>query len=279
MTGIVLENGALRLTLRPESGGKLSSLVSLAAGEELLAQPPAGHARPLEPGMSFAAGEAAGFDDVFPSMGEDACPGAWPAVPDHGLVWTRAMDARQEGNAVCLSLRSAPWRYEKRVLLEGNAVRMDWRIRNEGDAPACFAWVCHGLWRLEEGMRFFFPEGEAMDVMSPDEPTAVLPERPIAPGTMAKLYLRQPVREGRCGFAWPEKNLRMTMTFDPAQLPYLGFWITNGGWRGDRNFAFEPANALYDTMERARRSGTLNVLAPGGEKRFGLTLTVDGGRP
>ncbi len=65
------------------------------------------------------------------------------------------------------------------------------------------------------------------------------------------------------------------MRYDAQALPYLGFWITNGGYRGERNFAFEPATGYYDTVNCARGRGRLKTLAPGEKLCFSLMLEIE----
>lgn len=272
---MLLRNSVIQAEISREKGGKLTSLIHLPTGEELLAQPAAGRAVMPWPGMPFEQGEAAGMDDVFPSMGEAARPGCWPEISDHGLIWFSAMETKAMDGGISLQLFSAPWRYRKELRLQNSTIEMRWRIRNEGALPASFVWIFHGLWRLEEDMSFFFPAGTAVDVLNPAEPEVPLVTQPIAPGYMRKIYLREPVQEGKCGFAWPSKGLRVTLRFDAKALPYLGFWMTNGGWRGDRNFAFEPATSYYDTMNRASQSGTLVTLASGEEVSFWLKIDLE----
>ena len=116
--------------------------------------------------------------------------------------------------------------------------------------------------------------GEAADVLAPGEPSRPPVTSPVPDGGMAKTYFRRPVPEGRCGCVWPSRGLEMTMLWDSEKLPYLGFWITNGLWRGDRNFAFEPGSSYYDTLSRALESGTLRTLAPEESFTFSIRITV-----
>ena len=274
MGTMMLENQALQVLVLPERGGKLASLRHLPSGAELLAQPTHGSPE-LLPGMPFEKGDAAGFDDVFPSMGEKERPGHWPEVPDHGMVWTQPMQAAQQGNALELRFDRDGWDYRKSVRLEDHSLILSWDIQNDSDTPRPFTWVCHCLWRLDPNMSFSFPDSGMVDVMDPEEKPCAAILCPPAEGSMAKTYTAGPVREGRCGCIWPDSRLRMTMEWDARELPFLGFWITNGGWRGDRNFAFEPCLSYYDTLARSDASNTLRILQPGGRTSFGIRMTIE----
>ena len=44
---------------------------------------------------------------------------------------------------------------------------------------------------------------------------------------------------------------RLTIRFDPTELPALGIWITRGGWNGYHHFAIEPTHAPFDSLADA----------------------------
>ena len=274
MESRILENRFLRVAVLPERGGKLTSFRHIPSETELLAQPPCGLPE-LRPGMLFEEGDAAGFDDVFPSMGEKASAGRWEAVPDHGMVWTMSMQVSREGENLRQQFCARGWDYLKTVRLDGSSLILSWRIRNVSDRAMPYTWVCHCLWQLDEDMRFFGPDTGVVDVMDPKERPCASILQPIGEGSMAKTYTAKPVHEGWCGCVWPRRALRMTMEWDAAKLPYLGFWITNGGWRGDRNFAFEPCVSFYDTLARSSASGTLRIMKPGESTEFGIRILIE----
>ena len=146
MDMIRLDSEALSVTILPERGGKLASIRHAATGSELLAQPPHGYP-PLRPGMPFEQGDASGFDDVFPSMGEDALEGRWREVPDHGIVWTHPMEetSAPEGWRA-FRFCEGEWDYRKMIWLRGDTIDLRWEIVNRRNAEAACGWVCHCLW-------------------------------------------------------------------------------------------------------------------------------------
>ena len=267
MNRIVLENDLLSVEILPERGGKLASIRHRAAGFELLAQPPHGYP-PLQPGMPFHLGDASGFDDVFPSMGPESSEGI--DLPDHGQIWSAPMAAELSDGRLTLRRESElpAYSYEKQVWLEGSAVCLRWRIRNPAARPLPAVWICHCLMRDEEGLRFECPPDalEAVNLI----PGSALGEfgqvhrtdgadydfsRPPRPDSAVKFRFRQPVQEGRCAALYPRSGMRAELEFDPAALPYLSFWMTTGAYRGDRNFAFEPATAPCDALGEGLRNG------------------------
>lgn len=284
---LALESPDLRILIQPSRGGKTASIVHRRSGFELLAQPPQDICLPLRPGMPFGEAEAAGFDDVFPSMGVETLPDSGLVLPDHGSLWTGDMAWESIPNGLQLRLDGTdlPWHYDKKIVLEGDTVHYAYRIT--ADRPMPCLWVCHCLMQLEPDMRFEFPGGTA--VAENLIPGSLLGEagslhtlgqdpydfsRPPAGGCAMKFYLRDPVPEGRCAAVYPGRGLRAEMRFDHHALPYLGFWITTGAYRGDSNFAFEPASGYYDTLECAKRRGALPILTPEEPMTFTLSLRL-----
>jgi len=49
--------------------------------------------------------------------------------------------------------------------------------------------------------------------------------------------------------------------------------VTNGGFRGERNAAWEPSDGYHDSIQTARRNGALPVLEPGEVKTLKLKMT------
>lgn len=284
---LTLTEDAMTLRLLPERGGKAASLQW--RGVELLAQPRGEAYPPLRPDMPFHEGDASGFDDVFPSMGVEELlwQGKRVTLPDHGRLWSRPMTAEAANDRVTLRYTDAmlSFAYEKQVSLTGEAVRFQYAITNRGEAPMPCVWVCHCLLRLEPDCRFIFPqEGGVAENLIPGTALGGAGEchplvgdgydfsRPPVPQSALKFYLQAPVQDAHCAVLYPSQGIQTHLRWDGETLPYLGFWITTGAYRGDCNFAFEPATAYYDTVACAAKHDRLPMLAPGETKRFWMEL-------
>jgi len=64
------------------------------------------------------------------------------------------------------------------------------------------------------------------------------------------------------------------VNFDKDKMPYLGFWITEGGFRGDYNCALEPTNAFYDDIATAKTNKELFYLTPDKPLDFTISLSL-----
>ena len=89
-----------------------------------------------------------------------------------------------------------------------------------------------------------------------------------------KFYICGAVSEGKCGIDYRGKDVQADIEWDNNVLPYLGFWITAGGFRDDYNCAWEPSSGYYDSVSRALRNNAVWELLPQEEKQFDITITV-----
>lgn len=89
---------------------------------------------------------------------------------------------------------------------------------------------------------------------------------------MEKYYVEGMVGEGYCGYLYPVQGMKAEISYDPEKLPYLGFWVTAGAFRGDFNCALEPTTGFYDSIAVAQKNGRCPALAP--DEQMGFTITV-----
>lgn len=252
-------------------------------------------------GDDFSRYDASGLDDAFPSI--NPCepetlaailpPEQVPhsAYPDHGEIWSSSMKNRTLPNRVILSFTSPhfPYFYQKTISLSGEKLLLEYEIRNTGETPFPCLWAFHGLVRYEEDMEFFYssdvqsfenvldspelgPTGEHFFLGDSRYDFTRVP--PKSSRTMVKYYVDQKVKTGFCGYRYPSQGLRCTFRYDPEKLPYLGLWITAGGFRGDYNCALELANGYYDSIPKAAESGSLCFLKKEEPFHFSLELAL-----
>ena len=169
--------------------------------------------------------------------------------------------------------------YEKRLSLENDRLVCLYHIHNPGTEPLPALWVCHCLVHCEPDMRILMPQEvkQAENVFTSDwlgqaeaklnYPKATGPRGAVdlqampADGAL-KYYADAPVQAGHCRYEYPHSGLYAELQYDSRKLPYLGFWATAGGYRGDVNCALEPTNGYYDNIDNARRHNACPVLHP-----------------
>ncbi len=257
--------GDLDVAVVPAWGAKTVSIRHRATGHELLYRRPG-----RTPFRRREFGDwAFGWDDCWPSVDP-----AGPDYPDHGALWRLTGKVRAFSEST-LEVELVPrgdraWRYTKTWTLEGTRLRVGVRIENLSTEPLPSFWTLHALVRAEDDMALVFPAGDKrMTVYGQDFSPRALPP----PGTASKFWLPGEAARGSCGIDYPSLGLAYRLTWDPKDLPYLGYWATNGGYRGERNVAWEPSDGYYDAVETARAQGALPALGPGQAKEFTFTIS------
>jgi galactose mutarotase-like enzyme len=312
LDAVVLDNRSLRLTVVPELGGRIVSLVRKKTGHEYLLQPSDQERayRPRSYGHKFEDYEPCGFDECLPTVAECLYPEEsflQNHLPDHGDVWClpSSIETVAEKIRLTTSLRSLPLRFTKEVQLRENTVRIDYEATNLSHSTVKFLWSAHPLLTVEAGAEIILPR-EVKDVevsWSKDErlgksgdrctwPKAiecsgrmVEINRIVSPtaGTSEKLFTA-PLSEGFCGMFLPRENESITFRFDPRLVPYVGIWICQGGWpiaRADKQFtvALEPCNGRPDSLEEAIGRNECPTVAAYGTMRWWMEIEVKGGPP
>lgn len=295
-----LESDRARVVVLPRISGKIASLVDLASGDELLWRNPDRPYREPTYGAGWTEYDMSGWEDCLPTVAAASYP-EWPwqgvRFPEHGEVWAVPWEARPIGDEVVLSAHGVrlPYRFEKRVALDGNRVRLRHRIENPTAFPIRYLWATHPLFGVRPGMRIALPSGVAVRVdWSRGARLGVyLTELPWPRGRDAagrpveldrvgeplgyadKLYT-DAVAEGWCGLEDPERGRTIALTFDPGRLPYVGIWINQGGWPADGpghvNVALEPTCGYPDLLDVAHARGAAATVGPGEEQEWDVEL-------
>lgn len=299
VTAVVLENEWIRVKVLPAKGGKLASVYSKPKDFELLFQNPKpqyGEAKLYSP---FEQYEACGFDDAFPSIdaGDVRVGGEYVAYPDHGEIWSAPFEYCVKEERVELFCHSAilPYRYTKTIQLERDSVVCSYEITNTGEVEFPYLWAFHCLVNYRENMRLILPESvEQVENVCASPLLGAVGEKyrfptdtvqggktgdfrtvlPANPPSYAKYYAVGAVKQGVCGYEYPTEKVRALITYDAQKLPYLGFWITTGGFRGDCNCALEPATGYYDSIATAQKNGCCSVLKPNETFDFNIKIAL-----
>lgn len=293
MDAVVLENNILKVVVLPGLGGKSASVFYKINGFELLPPVQNGVYKEPDENTPFEDCDASGFDDAFPTIvaagGEQ--PGEEGRYTDHGEIWRSRMEVRILQEYVELTCKSGKngYLYKKSISLHGSSVLYQYAIQNVSGKDFPCLWAMHALVRYEEDMELFYPKGVKSFLNTMDSPQLgkagirypaknqiydfyTVPEASAV--TMVKYYVDGKVSEGRCGYRYPGQNVQCEILYDEEKLPYLGFWLTAGGFRGDYNCAMEPSNGYYDGIDKARENGSLFVLKSGETLTFTIRIRL-----
>jgi hypothetical protein len=312
LDAVVLDNGLLRLTLVPELGGKITSIVRLESGYEYLLQPddPERAYRPRSYSDSFESHDTSGFDECVPTVAEcrypeEPCEGR--QLPDHGDVWCLPSTLELTGEQIRLTtfLKSLPLCFTRRVQLQENTVRLDYEVRNLTQSTVKFLWSAHPLLRVETGAEIILPPevkevevgwskdnrlGKSGDRCSWPKATESSGQiidinRVTSPSTNTAEKLFTPrLSEGFCGMFLRRENESILFCFDPSAVRYVGIWICQGGWPSSRTgkhftVALEPCNGRPDSLETAIRRNECAVLGPSGTMQWWMEIEINRGAP
>lgn len=299
----LLENEYLKVRVLKRFGAKVASIYHKPMGFEFLHQPTKNlYDKPLyvekdgKPGIDFSHYDTSGLDECFPTI--DACTYATEKntyfLPDHGELWYseanqsieayelpkgvgRELEEEEEQYALVSSFttKSMPFSFKRALVLQEANLILDYEVENLGEEPLPFLWALHGLATLDRDMELVLPEGSLQNVMNENYDfdafdKLLLEEYPK--NAMVKFYLEHPVDAGKASLLYPRQNLRVNYKWKAKDLPYLGVWVTTGGFKKEKNLALEPCTGFYDSVERAVEEEKISVLKPKEKKKWSVVL-------
>jgi len=306
LQALCLDNGALRLVIIPEFGGKIASIVDKAGHEWLWHNPYLPWQKPSYGASYTGKFDLGGWDECFPAIAPRPYPlPPWKGVPipDHGEVWALPWewDITSEETKIEVKLGVTgvrfPYRLEKTIILPPSepALYLHYRAINRSVCPFPFVWSTHPILRLKPGMRLLLPEG--VPVRRYGDSPAHIPAEFTWPGDnqldlsyvpepearwSAKLFAG-PVTEGWVALYDPVSGGKWRFTFDPNQIPFVGLWLNYAGWAGADvppyyNLGLEPSLGAPDDLESALSEwDAAALLPPKGVLEWSLTLYITPG--
>lgn len=294
---VTIESEALRATVWPQFGGKVSSVVDKADGFELLFGYPAELPTGPQYDLPYGKGWYAGWDECFPGVG----PGKYVghpydgiAVPDHGELWgvpTTSVPAKNGITTVWHGLRFG-YRLTRKLSLEGPALTAEYTLVNLAPFEFRFVWAQHALLAMHGDVELQVPRGalrlshdaKGTDIQQPFEwgktdPPAGLEklDRPgaLPPGGGWKVFSGDPIGQP-CLVTYPQRGRQLSIGYESVDgLPaYWGIWINTGGWAGHRHFAVEPTTGRFDQLDRAVADDSAGRAGLLGRREWGVRWTV-----
>ena len=299
---VTIENEAVRMSVWPQIGGKISSIVDKADGFELLFNFPAELPESSLYGKNYQDGWNAGWDECFPTVAPCPYPGhpyEGIAIPDHGELWslpTTAVPTKAGLTTVWHGLRFG-YTFTRKLYLEGPKIIAEYAVINRAPFEFRFMWCGHpllsmtapveldlpaGKWRLDHDMvgdqarEFDWPHvGPGVDLSR----LASLPER----GAW-KVFGLAPIVEPAV-IRYPTRGRKVTFEYEAAESSdeqgiiggppaYWGVWVTTGGWGRQRTFDIEPTIGRFDDLTRSAKDGSAGSIPPLGRREWKMSLTL-----
>lgn len=301
---IHLQSDHLLVIVVPEEGAEIRFL-GRPGGENALFW--ANWAAPLPARGSMTYGDSqldwlsryrGGWQELFPNAG-DECTVLGVPLPFHGEVSSAQWEVvRQcETELVVRTAARLPLTIERRMVVDGRALRIEESISNESDLVVPFVWGHHPAFHAGAGARIDLPDATIRFIRDRTNPAGSLATDAAWPfvhaldgGTLDLsrvpegvvdrytcltdlaapwVALRDVDREVGVGLAW-----------DPAALPCLWLWQQIGGtgfpWYGRASItAMEPSTAWPDDgLVHAIERGQAHQLGPGASMDAWVTAVL-----
>jgi galactose mutarotase-like enzyme len=303
LESIVFENDQIRAEFLPGYAAKMVSLQNKKTGKEFLFQSNSDTLKLPPYGAAFSDYDSSGFDEVFPSI--DRCPYpdgtyAGTLIPDHGEVWAmqwELSDIADFGFKATVKSKTLPYILTRETIIKNNEVHFNYTVTNTSDKEDFkFIWALHCLLACGPQTRLLTPNNLTA-VMTVEHSTQTLgpwgtihnypyaisvdnkridlsDTQPKEANNCEKFYFLEKNTQGWCGIVHEDSGDKLTYKYDAEQVPYLGVWKTQGGYRGDYNIALEPCTGIYDDLYVADKIKKVSKVAPKGSYSWYLSMIV-----
>lgn len=282
---INIESQLIKLKVIPELGFKICSILYKPLGKEFLFQPTRGKYDIPGFGDSFSKYDTSGFDEMLPTV--DAC--SYPegkyrgeALPDHGDLWSLNFESNIGEDEIVgnVDLKSLPLNFEKKISFKDeNTIKMDYKVKNLSDEKIFYLWTLHGLNVFDDETEFIFQDDmkHVINVQG-DEDLNKMDLRSLKDyqdGQSYKFYFLGEIKKGKAGIRYKKERLEYMINYDSKVNPYLGVWITKGGFKGEYNCAIEPSNGFYDSLDLAYKNNMVESLEGYEERSWSILININ----
>jgi hypothetical protein len=245
-------------------------------------------------GASFTDGTLTGADECIPTVG--TCTHKGIHLPDHGEAWTSAWmldeNLLAQNRVRCsLTLKTLPLTFTRSVSLAGTSILLDYELLNHSDEQQAFLWALHPLFSFHDGDRLYLPEEvKQVKVISARHPDTACGTLWSWPRPQPGVDLEALTLEDNDAYAKfftgrlhqtlarIENSItgdRLELRWDAAAAPFLGVWLTRGGWRGAHHPAVEPTNSPHEDLASALQEPNPTLfLAPGESRHWRVQIQV-----
>lgn len=256
MDGLAIENENLRLIALPEHGFKIASIYHKKKDFEYLFQPSKKRYDLASHGADFSKYDTSGLDDCIPSI--DPCKYMDTDIDlvDHGDLWSIPWKVINTNGKIKGEVRlpSLPLLFVREISLEGKSIVLDYKVINDTDEDIYYLWTLHGLNYFNDFSRLEFSKDMVnyINVQNDESWDFDLKDLSAYPKDHTfKYYFTDEIEDGWALIDYRDKKTKYKVNFNPKDNPYMGVWITTGGFKNESNVALEPCNGFYDSLEKA----------------------------
>lgn len=284
MNSIVMESDFIKLSILPDIGFKIASIIYKPKNKEFLFQPTLGKYEIPVYGDDFEKYDTSGMDEMLPTIDkctypEGKCKGN--ELPDHGDLWSIPWNVSVVDNKIIgsINLKSLPLEFQKTISFENrNIIRMDYKVKNCSSENIYYLWALHGLNVFNENTKFIFSDEmkDVLNVANKEDLSLIDLQylKNYEDEKSHKYYFTNEIKNGTVGLDYTDENIKYIINYDPKINPYLGVWITKGGFKGEYNCALEPSNGFYDNLNHAYHKEKLPYLNPLEEREWTIYIEI-----
>lgn len=284
----VLETDTLRVAVAPAVGGRVVSIVHRPSGREFLWRNPRLKLTPCAPGAAYDPNFYGGIDELIPCDIPETINGI--VCPDHGELWTLALHAEEDDDALILSGRLPQFGldYERRMRLEENRLICNYRLTNPTTRLRRFLWKLHAALAVQPGDRIVCPAATARpaDPQWSRRKTADPFDWPVADGLdmsripapdgSTEFLFLYDLAEGRMALE-AKDGARFECRFDLAVFPCCWYFASHGAMDGAFTSVLEPCTTMPLSVNEAAASGFCSRLRPGETLETTVTWVANSG--
>lgn len=284
---IRLEAEGIVLTMMPERGGKITSLVDIDRGREWLEQSADVLVGPADVERSFDEGDMSGWDEMMPTISACRYPGVALELPDHGELWRVPWEVtRQSSSSVSTRVQGhvLPYLFERTVTLDARRVRVEYQVSTSSDDELTFLWAAHPLFALQTGTRVVLESGTSSVEQLHEDGTRTPVTWPgsgvviadvVGAGQGQKFFARA-LNESVGVSLIDLDGAQLTLNWQRSQIPWTGLWLDNCSLSRRPVAAIEPTGAPDDSLEASSLAGESWTVSPGLAKHWSIELSVSG---
>ncbi|MCR9138448.1 MAG: hypothetical protein NXI27_20775 [Alphaproteobacteria bacterium] len=290
MPPLHLANEHVALSVEPEFGARITSLVERSSGRDWLIGGPLEGSAGDDAG--FGAREARGWDECFPTVAPCLDETHGRPLRDHGDLWGRPWHCDIENNAIRSRYDGSGWRFVRDIELTGNRIETRYAVTNTGNVTLPYLWSQHCLLATGPGDRIDFQGIGPMTVTgggSSDGPvgtgqfdwpelSSIMPDlrsvRDASAGFWIKAYA--PIDTDVSATVGSDEG-SISVSWKQADIPYLGLWLDYGGWPQSgpvHQIAIEPTTAPADDLATAHKVNLARWLSPGETHSWMVTMRL-----
>lgn len=284
-----IESECLQLDVFPALGGKLTSIFNKRLGKEFLWNNKDLPLQMCNVNDDYDSNFWGGIDELIPNDIIENIDGV--DCPDHGELWTTALDCSVTENALKVSgeLPKSKLFYSKRIELDPKhpLIRLHYEIENRSGQVKNFLWKLHAALSISEGdkllsgaskARIVYPDSSRFSYSRDFEwPFIEKVDASLVPpqnNTMDFFYLWDSPK-GEMTMILDEGRSRFTYMYDQNIFPFQWYFASFGKFRNHYTAILEPASAMPVSVNEAKALGQCSQLAP--NEKIKTTVTIYAG--